>query len=83
MASKKIYFNESSENPVELEAHQNSKGELFINVSPFPDTHSSDVWLTLSKEDAIDLISDLAYDFDLIDETEYLEGRIYWKGNTR
>jgi hypothetical protein len=83
MASKKIYFNESEENPVEFEAYKNMDDELFINVSPFPATHSSDIFLTLSEDDAKDLISELAFEFGLIDESEELEGRLYWIGNSR
>jgi hypothetical protein len=83
MANKKIYFNENADNQTEFEAYRNKDGDLFINVSPFPGTHSSDVWLVLPKKDAIELISELAFDFDLIDDDIELEGKMMWQGNSR
>jgi hypothetical protein len=65
MARKKIYSSEDSENPVELDICKNTNGDLFINLSPFP-SHSSDVYITLPREDAEEIIQDLAYSFDFI-----------------
>ena len=72
----------ASTEDMQLEIHENSEGNLFVCLIPFA-THSSDEFIELSKEDAIDIISTLAFQFDLVDDSEESEGRLYWNGNTR
>ncbi len=82
MGNKKVYFSDESEdNFPQLQMFKNTKDELFICISEF-DTHSTDISLCLSKDDAIALISELAYQFDLVnDDIEY--PRPMWEGNPR
>jgi len=63
MASKKVYYTDKGE--TELEIFRNTMGYLIITLSPFPQTHSSDVTIMLPRIDAINIIKDLADDFGI------------------
>lgn len=82
MATRKIYYNESdlSKNMAELEMYQNDKEELFIDLT-HPETDEAQ-FVSLSKEDAIKLISELAFQFDLIDD-ELASPKMIWNGKNR
>jgi len=72
----------ASNDEIQLQIHKNSEGNLFVCLIPFP-THSSDEFIELSTEDAIDIISALAYQFNLIDDSLELQGKMMWNGKAR
>lgn len=80
MGSKKIYYTDK-ESESELQAYKNVNGELFISLTA--DTAMEEIqFIALDKEDAIALISELAFEFDLVnDDLEY--PRPMWEGNPR
>lgn len=82
MALSKTYYNDKDENSPHLTIHRNDKGDLFICLSPFP-SHSEDVFLVLPPEDAKEIISELAFEFDLINDDPILDGKMIWEGASR
>jgi len=73
MGSKKIYF--GNDGYPEMEILRTAEGNLFINLIPY-ESHSSDVWIELPIEDAKEIITELARQFGMIDESLEHGGRI-------
>jgi len=71
MANKKVYYNE--DNPTaDLQIFKSADGGLFVSLD---DNHGGALSVSLTEEDALELISDLIKDFDLLDSEEYMDGR--------
>jgi hypothetical protein len=82
MGTKKVYFEDGKEEEFpQLTMHRNKDGNLFVGISEF-ETHSTDLCLCLSEEDAITLISELAWQFNLVDDQSMDSGHYFWQGNT-
>lgn len=83
MAKLITYTSEiASSSEMELTICKNEDGGLYINLSPFL-THSSDEFIVLPPEDAIEIITNLAFQFGLIDNSPNIEGKMLWKGNDK
>jgi hypothetical protein len=82
MSTRKIYFTEE-EHESELEAFRNIDDNLFVCLSSkgYPDLNNR--YIALHKKDAIALISELAFDFGLVDDNPEHEGKMIWQGNPR
>lgn len=83
MGTKKVYFEDGKETDFpQLEIHKNRDGNLFVGISEF-ETHSTDLYLCLSEADAIKLISELAWQFGLVDDQSMDSGHYFWQGETQ
>jgi len=81
MANKKVYFNETPPyNTIEVEFKKTLSCGLLVSFTNIGQRVSVETLLT--TEDAIELISELAFQFDLVnDDPEY--PRPMWEGNPR
>lgn len=66
MPNKKIYYSEEAESP-ELTIHRNKDGNLFVCLSDVIDI-SNELSVVLTQEDAEELITDLAYQFGMLED---------------
>jgi len=82
MPSKRIYYPYGGDQSPQLEIFRNTSKNLFICLSPY-ESHSSDVFIELPISDAIEIITDLAFSFDLIDDDPKLKGKMIWRGKSR
>lgn len=74
MPHKKVYFTES-EHEDELQIYKNSNGELFIALGD--DINNN--YISLPKEDAMEIITELAYAFGLLADDAEREGLPTWQ----
>ncbi len=83
MPVKKVYYSEmDGENTVELSAYMNTEGRLFVCVHDLDGNDRNQDFISLNKEDSIDLVTDLAFMLGLIDDNPELEGKMIWKGGS-
>lgn len=80
MPYRKLYFENMEKQDVFLEIFRNNEGNLFISVG---EDNMNSPFICLSPKDAIQIISELAFAFDLIDDNIELEGKMMWKGDSR
>jgi hypothetical protein len=59
----------------------NEEGGLFIFLTEKDVMHNA-IFITLNKEDAVELISELAWEFGLIDDQSMESGHYFWQGST-
>jgi len=79
MPSKKIYYPENEEQSPELQICINSNNKLFVCISEF-DTHSTDLFVELSLDDAKEIVTQLAYDLELLSDDPEREFMPTWMG---
>jgi len=76
MASRKIYFTDDDVQ-AELEAFQNDEGKLFISLSDKKLLGDCN-FITLDREDAFDLIEELATQFGWLSQRKNEQGLRTW-----
>lgn len=76
MASRKVYF---TKNPgdAELEAFRDKEGRLFVSLTD-TDDEGHPLYILLNKEDAYELIEELATQFGWLDKTKNEQGVRTW-----
>ena len=82
MATKRIYYteDETKSSGCELQIYPNEQDELYINLES-DEEHLGSKWIALPEKDAIEIITRLAYYYDLIDDSPELEGKYMWTGD--
>ena len=68
MASRKVYFSDE-EYESELQIFMNTDDKLFVSLDD-PNSIETGKWITLPKEDAVEIILYLAESFGLLNETK-------------
>jgi len=76
MASRKVYFTKN-EDEAELEAFQNHEGNLFISLTDKGDMGYC-FYISLGREDAYELIEDLATQFGWLSTNKNEQGLRIW-----
>lgn len=79
MPSKKIYYPENEEQSPELQICINGSHKLFVCISEF-DTHSTDLSIELSLSDAKEIVTQLAYDLELLYDDPSRDFLPTWQG---
>ncbi len=74
MPHKKVYFTQS-ENEDELQIYKNANGELFVSLGD----EMNNRYIALPKEDAMEIITELAYEFGLLADDVEREGLPTWQ----
>lgn len=74
MPHKKIYFTDS-ENEDTLQIYKNANGELFVSLGD----DMNNKYICLPKEDAMEIITELAYNFGLLADDAEREGLPTWQ----
>ena len=74
MPHKKVYFTES-EHEDDLQIYKNTNNELFVSLGD----EINNRYITLPKEDAMEIITELAYAFGLLADDVEREGLPTWQ----